>query len=75
MASDIFDNYMGLLDSLADDDKRSIIRALTDSLRKKSDRPSLDNLFGIWKDDKSADETIEEIHRSRTLNTRRIFEL
>jgi hypothetical protein len=63
---------MGLLDSLADDDKLNIIRALTDSLRKKSDRPSLDSLFGVWKDDKSADEIIEEIYHSRTLNTRRI---
>jgi hypothetical protein len=57
----VLNNYMGLLDSLADDDKLGIIRALTDSLRKKSEKASLDGLYGAWKDDKSAEEIIEYI--------------
>jgi hypothetical protein len=68
----VLKNYMGLLDSLADDDKLSIIRTLTDSLRKKSDKTSLDSLYGAWNDDKSAEEIIDEIYRNRISNTRHI---
>ncbi len=65
-------NYLGLLNSLADDDKLRIIKGLSDSLLKKSEKPSLDNFFGVWKDDKSAEEIIEHIHRNRVLETRTI---
>jgi hypothetical protein len=68
----VLKNYMGLLDSLADDDKLSIIRILADSLRKKSDKASLDSLYGAWNDDKSAEEIINEIYRNRISNTRHI---
>jgi hypothetical protein len=65
-------NYLGLLNSLADDDKLRIIKVLSDSLLKKSDKSSLDNLFGVWKDDMSAEEIIESIHSNRVLGTRTI---
>jgi hypothetical protein len=65
-------NYLGLLNSLADDDKLRIIKVLSDSLHKKSDKLSLDNLFGAWKDDMSAEEIIESIHANRVLGTRTI---
>lgn len=68
----VLKNYMGLLDSLADDDKLNIIRTLADSLRKKSDKTSLDSLYGAWNDDKSAEEIIDEIYRNRISNTRHI---
>jgi hypothetical protein len=56
-------------ETLADDDKLRIIKVLSDSLHKKSDKSSLDNLFGAWKDDMSAEEIIESIHANRVLGT------
>ncbi|MEI6048089.1 MAG: hypothetical protein WCS03_04255 [Bacteroidota bacterium] len=66
----LIDNYFGLLSSLSKENKIKLIAKLSNSI---VDEPSekenvIDNFFGAFKSDKSADEIIKEIRESRTFN-------
>lgn len=66
----IVDGYIGLLGNLSPSDKLDLISKLTasvkiDLLSKKS---SFKEAYGAFDSEKSADEIIEEIHRSRVFN-------
>ncbi|MCC8114897.1 MAG: hypothetical protein LIP03_13085 [Bacteroidales bacterium] len=71
----ITNNYLELLDTLSDEMKMSIINGLVRSLISKKKSTSLQSLFGAWKDDRSAEEIIDDIRSSRHTNTRHIESL
>jgi hypothetical protein len=60
-------NYLGFLKNLSPENKRALIKALSNSLKnsKKPVTKSLDELFGAFVSDKSADEIISDIKSSR----------
>ena len=63
----IADSYINLLSSLRG------IRKLSESLlRGKKKETSIQDSFGAWDDDKSAEEIIAEINKARVLGTRSI---
>jgi len=62
----IFDKYFGFLKRFDNKTKKKLIIQLTRSLElKETGEKDIASLFGAWKDDKSADEIIEEIRKSR----------
>jgi hypothetical protein len=76
----LIDSYLGLLENLSPDNKLELISKLSDSLksskkqtRKNTDR-SLDDLCGAFIFDKSSDDLISELKKSRNF-TRKIKEL
>jgi tRNA A-37 threonylcarbamoyl transferase component Bud32 len=72
----IIDSYLGLLDHLSPDSKLELISRLSQSLKsqKKSEEKSVQELFGAFESEKSAEAIIEEIRQARTF-TRQIEEL
>lgn len=66
----IIDGYIGLLDNLSPDTKLDLIARLTDSV--KSDladkKSSFKQSFGAFDSEKSAEEIVDEIRRSRIVN-------
>ena len=72
----IIDSYIGLLNNLSPDSKLELISRLSQSLKsqKKPKEKSIQELFGAFMSDKSAETIIEEIRQSRTF-TRQIEEL
>lgn len=70
------DYFFGLLSNLNSDIKLDLISKLSNSLKSKSVKkaPTLDELFGAFKSDKSADEIIKELKKSRTF-TRKVESL
>ena len=68
----IADSYINLLSSFSDEIKLRVIRKLSESLlRGKKKETSIQDSFGAWDDDKSA-EDIAEINKARVLGTRSI---
>lgn len=71
------ETYMLMLDDLSKDEKLELIVRLSKSLRSKRKRTpknpviSIDDLYGAWKDEKSAEDLIAEIRQSRVF-TRQI---
>ena len=64
----IADSYINLLSSFSDEIKLRVIRKLSESLlRGKKKETSIQDSFGAWDDDKSA-----EINKARVLGTRSI---
>ena len=58
----IADSYINLLSSFSDEIKLRVIRKLSESLlRGKKKETSIQDSFGAWDDDKSAEEIIAEI--------------
>ncbi len=56
------ENFMSSLVNLTDDMKIRIINGLTASMMRKKEEPSIENMFGIWKNNGiSADEMIHLI--------------
>lgn len=56
-----------------DEIKLRVIRKLSESLlRGKKKETSIQDSFGAWDDDKSAEEIIAEINKARVLGTRSI---
>lgn len=71
------DVFMAMLEHLSDDEKLELIALLSQSLRmkkksrKKEPAEGLNDLYGAWKDEKSAEELIAELRQSRVF-TRQI---
>jgi len=65
------DNYFGLLRNLSKETKLKLIAKLSNSIIEDSASENVnvvDNFFGTFKSDKSAEEIIKEIRESRTFN-------
>ena len=64
---DLIDSYLGLLNNLSSDNKLELISKLSDSLKssKKTTEKSVNDLYGAFIFDKSADEMIIELKKSR----------
>jgi len=60
------DNYFGLLRGLNREDKILLMAKLSDSIVKKTPKEDVvDKFFGAFDTEKSAEEMIEEIRKSR----------
>ncbi len=72
----IIDSYIGLLNNLSPDSKLELISRLSQSLKsqKKPKEMSMQELFGAYISEESAETIIEEIRQSRNF-TRKIEEL
>lgn len=70
----LIDNYYGLLSSLSKENKIRLIAKLSNSILEESPENEnvVDNFFGAFKSEKSAEELIKEIRESRIFN--RVFE-
>ena len=69
------DNYLNMLTSLSDEMKPRIINKLSESLLTKKKSSRIEDCFGSWKDDCSAEEIIAKIHDHRLTGTRNIESL
>ena len=71
----LIEGYLQMLDNLSPSDKLDLISKLTDSVKSdiKNKKSSFKEAFGAFESEKSADEIINEIRRSRTF-TRQIEE-
>jgi hypothetical protein len=62
----VLDRYFGYLIRFDNNTKKKLIIKLTNSLELKESKSfDVASLFGAWKGDKSGDEIIEEIKKSR----------
>lgn len=63
----LIDSYLGLLKSLSHDNRLELISKLSDSLKnaKKPNNNSISDLYGAFKTEKSADQVIAEVKKSR----------
>jgi hypothetical protein len=66
----IINQYFEMLKNLSKPSKEILITKLINSIEseKKDNTHSIKNLFGAFKSDKSADELIDDIRKSRTFN-------
>lgn len=66
----LIDNYYGLLSSLSKENKMRLIAKLSNSIIEESPENEnvVDNFFGAFKSEKSAEELIKEIRESRKFN-------
>ena len=66
----LIDNYYGLLSSLSKENKIRLIAKLSNSIIEESTQNEnvVDNFFGAFKSEKSAEELIKEIRESRIFN-------
>lgn len=68
--------YWEQLQNLSTDIKLRLIARLSESIVNQSEarnnNNTADRFYGAWADDKSAEEIIQEIHDSRTFQTRNI---
>jgi len=66
----LIDNYYGLLSSLSKENKIRLIAKLSNSIIEESTENEnvVDNFFGAFKSEKSAEELIKEIRESRIFN-------
>ena len=63
------DKYFGVLKSLDVDSKKNLIIKLTKSIQSKpKSKLNMNEIYGSWKDSRTADEIIEEIEKSRFNN-------
>ncbi|MDJ0681529.1 MAG: hypothetical protein QNJ18_16905 [Xenococcaceae cyanobacterium MO_167.B52] len=67
---DILNNYWGLIKTLNTCWKLDLIERLTDSIRKnlKHKTNTMNLAFGAWESENSAEEIIEELRNSRSIN-------
>ncbi len=71
---DLIESYLGLLENLSPDNKLELISKLSKSLKssrkknKNSPDKSLDDLCGAFIFDKSSDELISDLKKSRNFN-------
>jgi len=66
----LVDSYFGLLKNLSQDNKLELIEKLSDTLKgqKKTTVKSLDDLYGAFISEQSADEIIADLKRSRNFS-------
>ena len=69
----LVDNYFNLLKNLSAENKEALVARLNKSLNKEAPLPAQPTLpyYEDFISEKSADEIIEELKKSRTLNTDR----
>jgi hypothetical protein len=61
--------YFGFLKNMDTPSKKKLIIQLTESIEATTeDKKGIDHLFGAWEDDRTAEELIDEIRKSRTPN-------
>ena len=68
---DIADNFFGMIKNLSADVKLELISRISESLKTTKKEKADDSwklLYGAFKSEKSADEIIEEIRKSRNTN-------
>lgn len=65
----IIDSYLGLIRSISPENKVRLISRLSDSLREfgKNDDRSINDLYGAFVSEKSADEILCDLKASRNL--------
>jgi len=66
----LLENYFGLIRNLSPEIKINLIEKIANTLKGNisSNKTSIDDAFGGWKSDKSADEIISEIRENRNFN-------
>jgi predicted nucleotidyltransferase component of viral defense system len=66
----LVDSYLGLLSNLSSDNKLELISKLSDSLKssKKPTEKSVNDLYGAFIFDKSSEEMITVLKKSRNFN-------
>jgi hypothetical protein len=63
------DNFFGFLYKMDTNTKKKLIIKLTESIEEtKTNKKSLNSLFGSWKDNRDTDLIIKDIRESRTNN-------
>ena len=70
----LVDSYYKLLKSLSSNNKLELIARLLVSMKttkKKNENISLDDWFGSWVSDQSADELVDELKKARSFNRQR----
>ena len=67
---DILNNYWGLIKTLNASCKLDLIERLTHSIRQnqKQKTNTMNLAFGAWESENSAEEIIEELRNSRSIN-------
>tara|TARA_R100000152_G_C6663915_1_gene102062 strand:+ start:459 stop:701 length:243 start_codon:yes stop_codon:yes gene_type:complete len=66
VSNKIAEKYFKFLNLLDNSSKKMIIKKLNDSLNEPTEKTfNLNEVFGKWEDDKTADEIIKEIRDSR----------
>lgn len=66
--NEVVNTYFRFLKNLDINSKKSLIIKLTESINSDPEDSDIKSLFGAWKDDRTAEEIIEEINESRTYN-------
>ena len=72
--TNLVDSYYTLLKSLSPNNKLELIARLSKSMKttKKNKKDNfLDELYGSWVSDQSADELVEELKKARNFNRHR----
>ena len=66
----LLDNYFGLIRNLSPEIKINLIEKIAKTLKENisSHKTSIDDAFGAWQSDKSADEIISELRKNRNFN-------
>ncbi len=66
----LLENYFGLIRNLSPEIKINLIEKIANTLKGNisSNKTSINDAFGGWKSDKSADEIISEIRENRNFN-------
>ncbi len=64
-------NYIPLLRGLSPSDKLDLAEMLIQMVRVPETSRSIDQFYGAWESDKSAEEIIEEIESARTFGAER----
>ena len=67
---DILNNYWGLIETLNVSHKLDLIERLTNSIHQyqKQETNTMNLAFGAWESESSAEEIIEELRNSRSIN-------
>ena len=65
LSNKTLEKYVSFLKGLDSASKKKLIIKLTESLKVKEEKVDLRTLYGAWEDNKSSDQIIEEIRKSR----------
>lgn len=72
VSAKLTNNYLNMLFPLSDEMKIYIINKLSESLMTKKDNSKIEELFGAWKDNRTAEDIIADIRNHRMTGTRQI---
>jgi len=88
LSDTLLDGYLALFDQLAPRDQTILLNKLTETVKEKNALPknfpekiflpepenpmTLEELAGSWEDDRTTEEIIEDLRRSRTPNLDRV---